>query len=442
MTRNRKLFSETEIQILSKNKYVKNVSTKSITYKDEFKVLFIAERNTGKLPIYIFQDAGFDVDIVGKHRIWCANKRWRNNYNKNGELGLRDSRKLNSGRPLKRELSVDEIIAKKDAEIAYWKAEAELLKKIELQERQVKNNKLSTALIFEIIKDVISQFHLRNMVSHLCEIADVSKSGYYNYLKSYGIRKNKEERDLQLKEIILKAFDHRGYKKGSRSIKMVLEHEFNLIINRKCIQRIMRKYNIICSIRKANPYRRMLKATREHTVVPNLLNRNFKQGLVGKVLLTDITYLPYGIGKRAYLSTIKDAMTNEILSYHVSDNLEMPIVLETVKKLVKNHKKILDKNVFIHSDQGAHYTSPKFQKLLKKYSIGQSMSRRGNCWDNAPQESFFGHMKDEVDFKSCTTFQEIKSTIKDYISYYNNYRYQLGLEKLAPVQYRNQLLAE
>ena len=85
MTRNRKLFSETEIQILSKNKYVKNVSTKSITYKDEFKVLFIAERNTGKLPIYIFQDAGFDVDIVGKHRIWCANKRWRNNYNKNGE---------------------------------------------------------------------------------------------------------------------------------------------------------------------------------------------------------------------------------------------------------------------------------------------------------------------------------------------------------------------
>ena len=114
------------------------------------------------------------------------------------------------------------------------------------------------------------------MVSHLCEIAAVSKSGYYNYLKSYGIRKNKEERDLQLKEIILKAFDHRGYKKGSRSIKMVLEHEFNLIISRKCIQRIMRKYNIICPIRKANPYRRMLKATREHTVVPNLLNRNFK----------------------------------------------------------------------------------------------------------------------------------------------------------------------
>lgn len=437
----KKILSSDEIQILSKNKYVKNVSAKAITYSDEFKVLFIAERSNGKLPIHIFEDAGFDVDIIGEHRIWCASKRWRNSFRKNGELGLRDTRKLHSGRPLKRELTVDEIIAKKDAEIAYWKAEAELLKKIELQERQVKNNKLSAALIFRIIYDLIIKFNLRNMVSHLCKVAGVSKSGYYAYLKSYQTRNFREVRDTQLKDIILKAFDHRGYKRGSRSIKMVLEHEFNIIINRKCIQRIMRKYNIICPIRKANAYRRMMKATREHTVVPNILNRNFKQGLVGKVLLTDITYLQYSDGKKAYLSTIKDAMTNEILSYKVSDNLEMPLVLETVEKLVKKHKKILDKEVFIHSDQGTHYTSPKFQKLLRKYGIGQSMSRRGNCWDNAPQESFFGHMKDEVDFKACTSLPEVERTIKKYMNYYNNYRYQIGLKKLAPVQYRNQLLA-
>lgn len=437
----KKILSSDEIQILSKNKYVKNVSAKAITYSDEFKVLFIAERSNGKLPIHIFEDAGFDVDIIGEHRIWCASKRWRNSFRKNGELGLRDTRKLHSGRPLKRELTVDEIIAKKDAEIAYWKAEAELLKKIELQERQVKNTKLSAALIFRIIYDLIIKFNLRNMVSHLCKVAGVSKSGYYAYLKAYQTRNFREVRDTQLKDIILKAFDHRGYKRGSRSIKMVLEHEFNIIINRKCIQRIMRKYNIICPIRKANAYRRMMKATREHTVVPNILNRNFKQGLVGKVLLTDITYLQYSDGKKAYLSTIKDAMTNEILSYKVSDNLEMPLVLETVEKLVKKHKKILDKEVFIHSDQGTHYTSPKFQKLLRKYGIGQSMSRRGNCWDNAPQESFFGHMKDEVDFKACTSLPEVERTIKKYMNYYNNYRYQIGLKKLAPVQYRNQLLA-
>jgi len=94
----------------------------------------------------------------------------------------------------------------------------------------------------------------------------------------------------------------------------VLEQDFNMIINRKCIQRIMRKYNIKCPIRKANPYRRMMKATKEHTVVPNLLNREFKQDVVEKVLLTDITYMPYVTSYIAYLSTIKDASTNEILA--------------------------------------------------------------------------------------------------------------------------------
>lgn len=118
---------------------------------------------------------------------------------------------------------------------------------------------------------------------------------------------------------------------------MVLEHEFNRIVNRKCIQRIMRKYNIICLIRKVNPYHRMMKATSEHTAVPNILNREFKQCLVGKVLLTYVTC------NRAYLSTIKDAMTNEVLSYHVSNNIDRLIAIETAKKLVKTHKKYLIK---------------------------------------------------------------------------------------------------
>lgn len=384
----KKLFTNEEIELLSSNKYVKNISPKAITYTDEFKLLFIAERSNGKLPINIFRDAGFDVDIIGNHRIWCASKRWRNSYIKSGELGLRDTRKLNSGRPLKRELTVEEIIAKKDAEIAYWKAEAELLKKIELQERQVKRGKLKAALIYSIIEDIILKFNYKNMVLHLCKSASVSRSGYYNYLNSKDKREIRENNDIILKNLILKAFNHRGYKRGSRSIKMVLEHEFNRVLNRKCIQRIMRKYAIKCPIRKANPYRLMVKATREDKVVPNLLNRQFKQGIPGKVLLTDITYLSYGISNRAYLSTIKDSSTNEILAYKLSSNLTLDIATDTIENLVKNHKKLLNKDSFIHSDQGAHYTSPKFQKLLKKYKLGQSMSRRGNCWDNAPQESF------------------------------------------------------
>lgn len=436
-----KLFSDEEIDVLSKNKYVKSVSKRGITYTDDFKTLFIAEYNKGYLPTQIFIDAGFDVNILGNHRIYSASKRWRKSYRESGELELRDTRKFNSGRPLSRELSVEEIIAKKDAEIAYWKAEAELLKKIELKERQVKRGELKAAIIFKLIQEIISKYNFKNMVSHLCKVAEVSRSGYYRYIESSKNRDVREQRDLQLKEAILKAFNHRGYKKGSRSIKMVLENEFNLIVNRKCIQRIMRKYNIKCPIRKANPYRRMMKATKEHTVVPNLLNRNFKQEVVGKVLLTDITYLPYGASCMAYLSTIKDASTNEILSYNLSNRLTLEIATKTIDKLIIQHENLLHKDAFIHSDQGVHYTSPKFQKLLKEYNLGQSMSRRGNCWDNAPQESFFGHMKDEIDSKGCSTFEELQLLIDDYMEYYNNFRYQWGLKKLTPIQYRNQLLS-
>lgn len=108
---------------------------------------------------------------------------------------------------------------------------------------------------------------------------------------------------------------------------------------------------------------------------------------------------------------------------------------------MKKSKLKLAKYAFIHSDQGSYYTSPKFKKLLQHYNLGQSMSRRGNCWDNAPQESFFEHMKDEINYKSCYTLSELESHINNYMDYYNNYRYQWNLKKLTPVQYRNQLLA-
>ena len=102
----------------------------------------------------------------------------------------------------------------------------------------------------------------------------------------------------------------------------------------------------------------------------------------------------------AYLSTIKDASTNEILAYNLSNKITLDIALDTIHKLMKKRNFKLHKDAFIHSDQGSHYTSHKYQKLLKEYNLGQSMSRRSNCWDNAPQESFFGHMKDEIDYKN------------------------------------------
>lgn len=272
-------------------------------------------------------------------------------------------------------------------------------------------------------------------------MSGVSRSGYYNYFHSSSQkrRKEREKKDEQLRDIILKAYKFKNRKKGARQIKMTLAGQFKTVFNLKRIRRIMKKYGIICPIRKANPYRRMMKATQEHRVLPNLLERNFKQKIPGKVLLTDITYLFYGKGKKAYLSTVKDGSTNEILAYHVSDRITLDIATDTLIKLKNNRKVRLAPNAFIHSDQGAHYTSPIFQKMVKKYGLGQSMSRRGNCWDNAPQESFFGHFKDEAYIKPCNTLEELKREIKSYMTYYNNFRYQWNLKKMTPVQYRDHL---
>lgn len=157
--------------------------------------------------------------------------------------------------------------------------------------------------------------------------------------------------DLEAKKIILKAFDQRGYKKGSRSIKMILENEWNTIFSRKKIQRIMKKYGIVCPHRKPNPYKKIAKATKEHQVVPNQLNREFKQEIPGKVLLTDITYLPYNHNYMAYLSAIKDASTNEILAYHVSDRITLDTAIKTIHKLMNNKKIQLHEDAFIRSDQ-------------------------------------------------------------------------------------------
>lgn len=299
-----------------------------------------------------------------------------------------------------------------------------------------------TSQVYEIIKELVQKYDEKAQIKYLCEIAKVSRSGYYNYFskKSIENRNKKEIQDEKDRDIILDAFNRHGYKKGAKGIKMTLENEDKIIFNLKHIRRIMKKYNIICPIRKAEPYKQMLKKDLEHRTVENKLKREFKQNIPGKVLLTDITYLSYGYYKRAYLSTIKDASTNEIMAYRLSTNLYLDFVLNTMWDLTKQKEVPIPEDAFVHSDQGSHYTSPTFQSLLNELKLGQSMSRKGNCWDNAPQESFFGHMKDEVDFKSCSTFEELQVEIDKYIEYYNNYRYQWNLKKMSPVQYRNHLL--
>ena len=272
-------------------------------------------------------------------------------------------------------------------------------------------------------------------ISMLCEIAHVSRSGYYNWVNSKNMRIKKENKDKKNFEIILQAYQYRGYDKGARGIYMRLIHmDPPIIMNVKKIRRLMKKYNLFCPIRKANPYRRMAKALKTNNIADNILNREFKKYGPRMVLLTDITYICYS-NTKCYLSVILDAFTKEVLSYVLSISLEVDFVLDTVNILIEKHGISLSTETLVHSDQGYHYTSYSFIQILKDKQLRQSMSRKGNCWDNAPQESFFGHMKDEIDLTKCNNFDEVKIIIDDWINYYNTERYQWELAKLSPDEY-------
>jgi len=251
---------------------------------------------------------------------------------------------------------------------------------------------------YEIIREMTQRDNNLLNIRQLCESAGVSRSGYYHYLQTEDVRLRREARDRADFEIILEAYNYRGYSKGARGIYMRLLHKDPPVhMNIKKIRRLMKKYGLFCPIRQANPYRRTAKALQTDHVAPNLVNREFEQHGPRSVLLTDITYIINGKAPRCYLSTIVDACTKELLAWQLSASLEIDFVLETVQELMEKHKVSLHAETLIHSDRGAHYTSVKFIQLLKDSDLRQSMSRKANCWDNAPQESFFGHMKDEID---------------------------------------------
>ncbi len=296
---------------------------------------------------------------------------------------------------------------------------------------------------FALIYEAIQQDDNELSISSLCGIAGVSRSGYYAWIKAASIRQRRDDQDRADFDLILDAYRFRGYAKGARGIHMRLLHQ-GIIMNIKKIRRLMNKYHLFCPIRKANPYRRMAQALKTSNYAPNIVNRDFRSRGARKLLLTDITYLLYKDEGKCYLSTILDAFTHEILAYKLSVSLKVDFVIATVDQLIREYGSTLDNETVVHSDQGCHYTSHAFIDKLKDAEFVQSMSRRGNCWDNAPQESFFGHMKDEIrdEVKACSSFEAVKAKVDDWIDYYNNDRYQWDLLKLSPQEYYQYLQTE
>lgn len=293
------------------------------------------------------------------------------------------------------------------------------------------------SLQYELIQTMTQQAGNKLNVKWLCEMAHVSRSGYYRWLNAQATREAQETQDRSDFEQIQAAYMKRGYAKGARGIHMtMLRFKPAVKMNLKKIRRLMKKYGLHCRIRQANPYKKILREAHSEKVPENIVNREFKEHGPRTVLLTDITYIKKGYEDGfVYLSVVIDAVTTEVLAYAISDNMKLDFVLTTVRQLLDKHGSELQTGVLLHSDQGSHYTSVAFEQILRDNNLRQSMSRRGNCWDNAPQESFFGHMKDEVDLSTCNNFEDLVRVIEDWIDYYNNERYQWNLAKLAPGEY-------
>jgi putative transposase len=219
---------------------------------------------------------------------------------------------------------------------------------------------------------------------------------------------------------------------------MHIERSEGLIINHKKIARIKIKYNLETKIRRKNKYKYFAKKKHEHESFPNILDRKFDQKEPDRVYSTDITQINYG-DKKAYVAAVKDLCTKEIVGKSVSNRIDLRLTNSALKKALNQLTKEEKERLMIHSDQGFHFTHISYRNKLKENGVTQSMSRKGNCIDNAPIESFFGQLKDLLELDGCKNIGDIEKEVTKQINYYNHRRPQLGIKKMPPSEYRRHL---
>lgn len=278
-------------------------------------------------------------------------------------------------------------------------------------------------------------------IRFMLSLLGISHASYYAILKNgdYGrMALERNERDRQDAELIRQVMEYRGFAKGSRQIYMLLPVLTGKHLGLKKIRRIMKEYGLTTSIRKAMPTKRMGGAALRKNVKPNLLQRRFRLHRPNEVRLTDVTFLDYGEGCRAYGSALLDPVTGRLIAFLVSEHNDLELALETLRQ---SDSHPCPEGGIYHSDQGVVYLSSTFQQEVCRYGFEQSMSKRGNCQDNAPQESFFGHFKDECSYADCEDIHELSALVSEYADYYNHERRIWNREHMTPVEYEQYLLS-
>ena len=254
----------------------------------------------------------------------------------------------------------------------------------------------------------------------------MARSSFYYHQKIL----EKKDKYEEIKTLIKQIYHRHKGRFGYRRITLAIT-EKGIIINHKTVLRLMKMLGLksIIRVKKYRSYR-----GEQGRIAPNILKRNFKADQPNKKWATDVTEFNVS-GNKLYLSPIIDLFNGEIISYNIS---ERPVFSQITDMLKKGLKKIKNtENIILHSDQGWQYQMKAYQMLLKEKGIVQSMSRKGNCLDNAVIENFFGTLKSEMFYtKKFKTIDELKKEIKEYINYYNHDRIRLNLKGKSPVQYR------
>lgn len=268
----------------------------------------------------------------------------------------------------------------------------------------------------------------------VCEILGVNRSSYYKWL---GRNRSKNEiKNEILIDLIKTEYESHDGILGYRQMTTRLRRVHNHKVNRKRVYRLMRALGIrsVCR-RKRKKY---IKSTPEITA-ENVLNREFQASNIHKKWLTDVTEFKYGIGKKAYLTAILDLGDKSIVSYEIGHSNNNALVFKMFDKAVSLYPQATP---IFHSDRGYQYTSRSFKAKLENAGMTQSMSRVGRCIDNGPMECFWGILKSEMYYiRKYHDFESLKSSIENYIQYYNHERYQLRLNEMTPIEYREHLLA-
>lgn len=255
----------------------------------------------------------------------------------------------------------------------------------------------------------------------------VPRANYYRWLEKGAMVQLSEK-----EEAIIELCKRTKYRNGHRKIKALLKQEYKIELNRNTVQTIMQKHNLQCRIK---PKRKWKSQGESIIIAPDHLKRNFTASAPNKKWVTDITYIQYGSSVK-YLSTIMDLFNNEIVAYKLYDHQQTPLVIDTLKAALDARNN--PEGVIVHSDQGSVYASYAYQKFVKKHNLISSMSRRGNCWDNAVIESFHSNLKSEefqyVKFNSLSN-DEVSDRVRNYLNYYNEERIQEKLGYLTPIKY-------